>query len=180
MTFKRKRITKKKEFGIWSFYRETPKSAVKVYARCPGCGKVNDLTGGHFIAVYKDGKCQTGISGCQACRYCSYSFSNSKFERWVARFSFIDSLPGVSQQEVEAILSKHKGEFTTYLMSRTLVLTQKEYPDMHRSAQIVRRDMRWVVAWNVQSSPTSTFNTLEEAVSEAMKHVCPEIAVKGA
>jgi hypothetical protein len=170
ITYRRKLITKKKEFGIWSFQRPTPKVRPQVFARCSGCGRVNDLTGGFFLAEFKDGKCRAGISGCQSCRYCAMSFSTGRFEKWPAVLSFLSPVQDKTQKEVEKIVSKYKEGFTAYTHTNSLVIMQVTAFNSTVSAQITYQN-GWKICWGGFSGSTTPCETFEEAVDKAVARI---------
>ena len=124
MTYKRKRFTNKLECGIWSFDRRGPKGAPRIFARCSRCGKVNDLTGGVFVAEFENGKCRSAKSGCQSCRFCGRAFNEWVFERWVSTLAFIVdrnySIDNKSPAEIVKAITAFKGKCYAYLASNTV------------------------------------------------------------
>lgn len=155
MIYRRKRFTNNKlEYGIWSFDRRGPKGAPRIFARCSKCAKVNDMTGGAFIAQYNNGKCQTAKSGCASCKFCGRPFSEWVFEKWVPTLTFVGQgeafFGGKSPSEIAKAVSAFKGRASVYLWANTLAIATFAADSMTlaRSGQIDFRGEGWTVSTN--------------------------------
>lgn len=170
-TYRRKRITNKLEYGIWSFDRRGPKGAPRIFARCSRCGKTNDMTGGVFIANYDGGKCISAKSGCAACMSCGRSFSDWTFKQWVPSLAFLTfggyNFGGKTPTEIAKAVSAFKGFGYAYLWTNALAIgtiSTAQLPEP-RSGQVNFHpgNGRWNVATNKYHQ--RSFDDFNEAIT---------------
>lgn len=178
MIYRRKRITNKLEYGIWSFDRRGPKGAPRIFARCSRCGKTNDMTGGVFIAQYDDGKCISAKSGCAACMSCGRSFSEWTFKQWVPTLAFLTfggyNFGGKAPTEIAKAVSAFKGFGYAYLWANALAIgtiSTAQLPEPRSGQVSFNSNGRWTVATNKYHQKIFDLDGFNEAITILVEYL---------